>query len=250
MYIDPNSKICGKPALVVRSLMRKIGDGNVSVEFIAENLNAGMVNAKRLTEKLIHEGYLEINHQFSSKEKIYCTTLQGNSLSLASAAKPIKRDTADKKLLEFMGRVNIVNSDNYYLYKVKKVVVFGSYLSKKERLNDVDVAVEIVPKYDNDEQFRRNEERVNEVGKKGTYFSTFLDRLFFPELEVIKYLKSRSRTISLHRTEDPILEQVETKTIYDDSAEHQNCPGLNIQQNEDRLCRTHASTATAKSRRA
>jgi len=221
MYIDPNSSICGKPALEVRNLMRKIGDRNVSVELIAESLNTSVSTARIITAKLINDGYLEINTQISSKRKWYRTTLKGNSLSLASAAKPIKRNTAEQKLLELMERVNKVNRDNYFLYRIKKVVVFGSYLSNKDRLNDIDVAVEVAPKFDKDEQIRRNEERVKKFEEKGRHFSTFLDRLFYPELEVMKYLKSRSRAISLHRTEDLILEQVEKKILYDDELTEQ-----------------------------
>ena len=164
MYIDPNSSICGKPALEVRNLMRKIGDRNVSIELISESLNTSVSNARSITVKLINDGYLEISAQISSKRKWYRTTLKGNSLSLASAAKPIKRNTAEQKLLEFMERVNKVNRDNYFLYRIKKVIVFGSYLSNKDRLNDIDVAVDVAPKFDKNEQIRRNEERVKEQG--------------------------------------------------------------------------------------
>jgi predicted nucleotidyltransferase len=64
-------------------------------------------------------------------------------LGAASAAKPITRQTAERALDDFLARVVLVNRRAYYLAKVTKVVVFGSFLRPDiERLGDVDVAVE------------------------------------------------------------------------------------------------------------
>ena len=208
MYIDPKSKIAGRPTLQIRDLMRKIGGGNVSVELIAEYLDKSIQDTKKIITELLHENYIEINPNIPGKRNWYRTTLEGNSLGLASAAKPLKRSTAERKLSEFMERVKRINSDDSYLYKVKKVVVFGSYLSDRERINDIDVAVELSQKYDPDEQIRLNEERVRKAQENGKHFSTFIDQLFYSELEVMSFLKSKSRAISLHRTSDPILKQV------------------------------------------
>ena len=101
------------------------------------------------------------------------------------------------------------------MYKITKVIIFGSYLSNKQRINDIDLAVRILPKYDNDEQLIRNEERRDETENNGRYFSNYIDRLFFPENEVLKYLKNRSRAISLHKDSDGILEKIEQKVIFD-----------------------------------
>ena len=73
-------------------------------------------------------------------------------------------------------RVFNVNSSKYYLYKVSNVIIFGSYLSKIDRINDIDVAVEILPKFEKDEQLKRNMKRIEEVEVKGKYFSCFIDR--------------------------------------------------------------------------
>ena len=47
----------------------------------------------------------------------------------ATSAKPVRRSTADRVLGEFLGRVEVVRDDSYYLVLVQEVVVFGSYLS-------------------------------------------------------------------------------------------------------------------------
>ena len=217
MYIDPKSKIAGIPALFTRNLMKRIGDQDVSLEIIANYLKMDASSSKRIVEMLFREGFIEVNNEIPSKMIYYKTTLKGNSLGLASAAKPLTRKTAEKKLIEFIDRVHVVNSQEYYLYKIAKVIIFGSYLSNKQRINDIDLAVRILPKFDKDEQLIKNEERSDEAENNGKYFSNYIDRLFFPETEVLKFLKNRSRAISLHKDSDGILEKVEQKVIYEEN---------------------------------
>jgi len=122
MHIDPKSEIVGHPALLIRDLLRKVGDSSVQSEFI--------------------------------------------------------------KLREFMERVREVNVNPHYLYKVKEVVLFGSYLTLRERINDIDVAVEVGPKYGAAEQEERNGRRRREAIDQGKHFSHFIDEMFWPEIEV------------------------------------------------------------------
>lgn len=217
MYIDPKSTIAGTSTLAIRELMRKIDNRTVSLESIASYLNVERVVSENIIEKLLQEGYVEIDNMIPGKNTYYKTTLKGNSLALASAAKPLRRKTAKRKLAEFIERVQTVNSDEYYLYKVAKVILFGSYLTDKDRINDIDVAVEVLPKFEKDEQRKRNKKRIKEAEKNGKWFSSFLDELLYPEMEVLKFLKSRSRAISLHSSTDDILELVEQKVIYEEN---------------------------------
>lgn len=214
MHIDPTSEIAGHPALQIRGLLRKIGDSSVPPEFIAYHLGVGDGEAFGTARALETQGYLEVDHDLAHHGPHYKTTLLGNSLSLASAAKPLTRKTATRKLREFLDRVQEVNANSYYLYKVKRVVLFGSYLTDRDRINDIDVAVEVVSKYVLEEQNQRNAERRREARIEGKHFSTFLDDMFWPESQVMKFLKGRSRAISLHRTSDGILAQAEHQVIY------------------------------------
>ena len=218
MYIDPQSIIAGAPALSTRNLMRRIGDGNVSLESLAYYLKMDKDTSQCIRERLSEEGYIELNNEIPDKKEYYKTTLKGNSLALASAAKPLTRKTAEKKLAEFMGRVTTVNSNEYYLYKITKVIIFGSYLSEKDRINDIDVAVTIQPKFEKEEQLQKNKRRIEKVEANGKHFSSFVDQLFYPEMEALKHLKSRSRAISIHRSSDGILDQVEQKVIYEENS--------------------------------
>jgi hypothetical protein len=86
-------------------------------------------------------------------------------LCSATAAKRVIRATADKALEEFLGRLEQVNSDVYFLGKVTRVVLVGSMVKPEiERLSDVDLAGEIVEKEPHSERAgSKNYDRVEEL---------------------------------------------------------------------------------------
>ncbi len=56
--------------------------------------------------------------------------------------------------------------------------------------------------------------RSNLAEKKGKKFSSFIDRLEWPEHEVRLFLKSRSHTLSIHSINDKILNRVECRVFF------------------------------------
>lgn len=107
------------------------------------------------------------------------------------------------------------------MIKVKKVVVFGSYLTVAPKVNDIDVAVEFAWKEDHRKVFNKDKAKLAlylalKAENRGRSFGTFVDRLFWPEQQVKSFLKSRSRTLSLHPIQDKILDQVEHKVVFSD----------------------------------
>ena len=125
--------------------------------------------------------------------KAWTTTQLAQSFASASAAKPITRKTAETALSRLLERIDRVNHDNYFLAKVMRVIVFGSYLhADVDRLGDVDVAVELTPK-ESDRQCLRelNYRRVAVSEKKGRRFSGMLDREMWWRLETFHFLKGQ-----------------------------------------------------------
>jgi predicted nucleotidyltransferase len=100
-------------------------------------------------------------------------------------------------LQELLERVRIVNKRAELAYRVVSVVVFGSYLSRAERINDLDIAVELKAKWHDDaslESFRdASLERAHASGRR---FRNVVEEVCWPQIEVHSILKSRSRTIS------------------------------------------------------
>lgn len=213
MRIAPSETIVGQPALMMRKLFRE-GCGRIWHESLVEQvLGVDFKTAKRIIRDLASEGYIQKAEV--SREEVYENSIKGNSLAMASAAKPIKRERAEKKLEEFLQRVKIVNDSDYFLYKVQTVVVFGSYLTGKEFLNDIDVAIKLVPRLEDREEFGKlSDERINDAHMGGRIFSNITEMIAWPQTEVRRYLKARSRVISLHDTDDGVLEACESRVIY------------------------------------
>jgi predicted nucleotidyltransferase len=111
--------------------------------------------------------------------------------------------------------VRSANASKVYLFTVRRVLVFGSYLSDREQINDIDVAVELVDKIaEPDKRVEAYEKKAREAHRAGRHFGTYLAELSWARDEVLLFLKSRSRSISLHSIDDAILKQTKTMTVF------------------------------------
>jgi predicted nucleotidyltransferase len=92
-----------------------------------------------------------------------------------------------------------VNRDQCFLAKVTKVVLLGSYLrADADRLSDVDIAVELQPKEtDHDGLRQATEKRVEQLRMVGHRFRNLLEVEYCWHVEAFRFLKGRSRAISL-----------------------------------------------------
>jgi|SRR5882724_387815 len=211
MQIQASQTIVGQPALKIRRLLRRGYSTAWGIGFVEEVLHVDSKTAKRIIKGLESEGYIE--KKDSGRHGDYWeNTVKGNALAMATAAKSVKRARAEQKLQEFLERVKHVKYDDYFLYKVEKVILFGSFLTMKESVNDVDLAIKLVPKIRNHEEFKKlSRQRIRQAQEKGRTFSNLVDELFWPQTEVRCYLKSRSRIISLQDTDDGVLERCESQ---------------------------------------
>ena len=213
MRINKGDKIAGLPAFQVRDILRKLKDSEFTIEALSYNSKTSLNEAKVLADQLEQKDLIAKAHTAFNKQ-FWRVTLNGSALSLASAAKPIHRKTAEKNLQKLLDRAKTVNSDDYYLYRVSKVIIFGSYLSTQDRINDIDVAVELISKInDKDERARAENDKINEAQRP---FINIVDRMFWPRNEVMMFLKSRSPSISLHTVDDEILKICDYKIIYEE----------------------------------
>ncbi len=219
MRIDPKEKIVDVPIIKVRKLLKAVdNESDWGKKLVISLLELSPQKANKLLQELELRGYIE-RSRVIKQEQLWRKTLKGSTLGLASAAKPVSRKTADRVFSEFMDRVKQVNSDPRFLMKVKKVVVFGSYLGDSPKLNDIDIAVELDWKEDHPRFVGKKRPQAvldyaHEAQTKGRRFNTFIDIISWPEDEVKLYLKSRSRTLSLHPISDKILDIVECKVVY------------------------------------
>jgi predicted nucleotidyltransferase len=195
MRIDPKGTIRGYSTLLVRQTLRRLrGDfvwGEEALERAAQ-LTPG--TGRALAKALEAEGLIK-----PSRGTGWTVSQAGDTLAVATAAMPVSRQTAERALTQFMERVARVNDDPYFLARVTRVALYGSMLRPEvKRLSDVDLAVQLVRKETDFDRLREaNAERVEQLAIMGRRSSGFIEEQFCWFLETFRFLKGRSRVISL-----------------------------------------------------
>lgn len=211
MRLTRKQTICNIPILKIRDYFDHIRPAKIKRDMLSENFELSEEQAEELIQTLLSEGYIEP----AGKEE-YQLTIKGHALCVARYTSPLNKAKADKLFKEFMERVEEINTNDYYLYKVSKIVLFGSYIDpEKTDYSDIDIAFELTPKTKDPKEFERlNDLRIAEAEQAGKTFGSFFDQLGYTEKVVILKLKNKSRYISLHRMEDAILKITKTKQVY------------------------------------
>ena len=91
----------------------------------------------------------------------------------------LTRERATELLNLLKQRAVEVNRDPQYIWAVCRLVVFGSYLSNKERLGDLDVAVEVVPKTRNHDKHVKRWNEQSALEGKGSFFKRLIWALIY-----------------------------------------------------------------------
>lgn len=213
MRISRKQKINNTPILKVRDFFKSLQryrTDTFTLDKVCNYFEINDIEANSLLSELTVQGFIE-----KSSPDCYKTTLKGEALRIARCVSPIKRDKADKIVKDFMQRVEEINNNDYYLYRVSKILLFGSYINKDAvDFGDIDIAFELERKIKNKEVFEKlNREFFEKAEEGGKRFSSYIEKLFYSETVVILKLKNRNRYISLHRDDD-ILKVTETKQIY------------------------------------
>lgn len=212
MNITSDTIIAGHSATHIRTLFRK-GEKGVSLGLTASVLHITNSEAQKVIAELQSLGYITDGDPY--KEIVfYALTDMGHSLRNASAAKPIHRKTANRLLQQFLERVREVNTNEYYLYRVQDVQVFGSYLSDKPRISDIDLAINVQSKFEGQQRLQVEKERSRLAEERGKHFNTYYDYRAYPRSEVYIFLRNKSRSLALHNIDEPQELGASTKVLY------------------------------------
>jgi predicted nucleotidyltransferase len=227
MRIDPSDVLGEFPVLFVRKVVRRLNNRlHWDAEAVQESAGIGPQRAADFIKALQKAGLAKANRGRDSGT--WTTTQLAQSFGAASAAKPITRQTAERVLQEFLERVDQVNSNAYFLARVTKVVLFGSYLRPElDRLGDIDIAVELRPKESDYQRVREaTERRLADLADRGRRVAGLLARESWWRGEVLRFLKARSRAISLHDYggEKELIDAVPHQVIYPDARQRKNKP--------------------------
>ena len=133
---------------------------------------------------------------------------------MASAAPPLRRETAERLVAGLVRRASLMNADDRWAYRVGMLVLFGSFARGVERPNDVDIACELRPRWTGERQSREEQVRRDHRGK---CFRNISEWTTWPKLEVIRYLRAHARGLSIHEFEDWI-RTTEHVVVFEDAA--------------------------------
>ncbi len=197
MQIDSRRTIGGIPILEVRRFLRRVvayHQNSFGREWLLRELRLSDAQGDRVLEDLAHEGYISLRPS-QSKDLEYQIGDLARELVRASAAKRISRKTAQDALEGLISRANEVNANPKYLYSISSVVVFGSYLNGKQRLGDLDVAIELSPRIDDRDDLAKATLRYAQVS--GRRFGNITEEISWAETEIYQVLKARRRTLSI-----------------------------------------------------
>ena len=220
MRIDPATRMAGIPSLEVRRLLELAARRQfVNPRLFQNRGHLSNAEATALVELLVKRQLMRLaNPQPGGGGPWYSVTNKGARFVLASGAKPLRRATAERKVREFLDRIAQANSSDQFVFRVAKVLVFGSYLTDAETLNDVDLAVQLRPRWsDKDTQHKQQQERIKAAIQAGRRFGNILNEVFWPQHEVVLFLKSRSRALSLHDMDDDVLKKIPTRVLFEET---------------------------------
>ena len=207
MRIDKNELIAGLPALEVRRLIREIGESRIDLDATAKVLGKSKGKASKALAGLVRNRLLV---EDSGK---YRPTLTGRALAGATTAKPLVSKTAERLVTDVLARTRSVNEADTFAYCVELIAIFGSVASGKERPSDVDIACKLVPRYDDDEELQMALEDLRRLTKRGRFANT-LEWAYWPQMEVLRYLKNRSKGLSIHPFDEAIKIDLNCRILY------------------------------------
>lgn len=213
MRIARDMTIAGVPAIALRDALRRLGD-HWPAEALGSRLGVSKDVAVEVCAQLQAEGYLSPVE--GPEGRVYYCTPQGNALANASAARPIKRSTAEALIQGVIERARAINADDTYVFGVRSITAFGSYVGTNELLGDVDLAVDLFAKHPDPSKRDAAMLRYSELARaNGRHFRSTVEAIMAPQIDVLAALRARSRHISLHdRSELQHLPDVVTREIF------------------------------------
>lgn len=201
MRISLDDELAGQPIGRVRELMRfRPGhtwglDAAMGILYVTEN------EARRVLRELESLGLIRPEEDRSGKW--WRPTEEGARLANATAASPVKRASSMRILRELLQRMEEVRDNPNYLFEVSEAYVFGSFLSEKAEINDIDVMFDLTAKEpDRDRHWALCEAARRTAIRSGRRFGNYLQEISWPRNMVLLYLRSRKRSLSLHDLED------------------------------------------------
>jgi hypothetical protein len=186
--VPSTTRILGRSLTEVRRVLRLDAGEGFDIEAARERIQGDDYAARRFLADLVTDEWL-----VQDRSDHWIATEKAKELQFRSRGR-LTRAKADTLVGELQRRVRALNDDPQYAFKVDCVVAFGSYLSARDRIGDVDVAVGLRPRF----QKKEVQEALEEASRaRGPRARNIVERLFWPRREVLQALKARSPWLDL-----------------------------------------------------
>jgi hypothetical protein len=192
LQIKSTDAVSGIPIMQVRGFFQRMVSwhrDSFDLPSLREQLSLDKKSAMALALELVAQGYVK------AQRGEYKFTEKAGELVRASAASRVSRKTAEDVLTGLLERVMQYNLDSNKIFTILTVVVFGSFLSTKDKLGDLDVAVKYRDR--NLKGPNRAETALAYARQSGRRFGSFFHELAWAEIELPQILKARKRTINI-----------------------------------------------------
>jgi predicted nucleotidyltransferase len=197
MQVEKNETLAGVRLIKVRDFLRlylMLYEQSFPAEAIEDFFKVSGGRKQEIEEALVRAGYVAPHESDKTR---YLVAPLGMQLCNARFIPRISREKAEALLRSFLARVASINERDELTHKVTGVRVFGSYLTDKADLGDIDLAVAI--KARRKSHVKESIERANQSGKT---IRSFVDRITFGRSEVRKLLKDGSPYLSIHEFDE------------------------------------------------
>jgi 23S rRNA maturation mini-RNase III len=225
MRINSKEKLFGQPVLKIREVVRyamterlRSIQKSMLFEEVSRILGQSTGNAKTVIEQLIKEEYLVLNKvkYVNTFQYELSETKKGRRFGVATADPLITREKANQLLKELIERAISINANEEYACYVERLSVFGSYLSDKTLLGDLDIFFKITRKSTGEEYKEQRQQRIELAFKSGRVFQNYIEQIHWPQREVLLALKTRKKGLSLHdETVDEVYKKTQSKVVYE-----------------------------------
>jgi hypothetical protein len=144
--------------------------------------------------RLIGLRYLK-REEALDRERLSLTD-KGKMLIAVKGVVPMPRQVAEGILADLLAKARRVNRDDWFLHRVERVTVFGSYLNPAAtRVSDVDVMILLAPKEKDYDRFTALQ---NEKYRNSTrIFTPKFHPIFADYFDTLGYLGYRRRSLHL-----------------------------------------------------
>ncbi|UVC10504.1 hypothetical protein IHQ71_07885 [Rhizobium sp. TH2] len=187
MQINKNEIIAGVTAAVLRTFLKK-APPSFDAKGVLRILWKDEVRTEEFLRELVILGYLRAD------EHGYHVTDQALRFAKAKFLNQLTREQAEMLLKKVIVRAEAINIMPELTHYVEELHVFGSYLTDKANLSDLDMIVCLAPKSDDPKiQLESSLLRAEASGRQ----LSFLDQAAFGENEVLRILRDGNPRLDL-----------------------------------------------------